>query len=240
MTDSAPVTVPVAAIVPLFNGRRFIREAVESILAQALQPREIIVVDDGSTDGGADLLAGHPELRIVSQSNAGEAAARNRGIRESGQPFVAFLDQDDLWLPRKLSLQLAALDCDASADIAFGPHRLFVEDGVQWFRQDLLGKALVARLPGTLLVRRAVFERIGLFREGMQLGSDVDWTWRASDAGVKFHLVEDEVLLRRIHGANASRNVPQFTIGLLDAAEASLKRKRQVTRVRQTVSTSPK
>jgi glycosyltransferase involved in cell wall biosynthesis len=218
---------PVSAVVPLFNGRRFIRAAVESILTQELRPREIILVDDGSSDGGAETLADCPDLRIVRQPNGGEAAARNRGIGEASQPLIAFLDQDDIWLPTKLKAQMAALGHDPSIDIVFGPHRLFAEDGARWFRQDLLDKTLVARLPGTLLVRRSVFERIGLFREDMKLGSDVDWTWRAGDAGMRFHSVAETVLLRRLHGANASMDMPQFILGLLKGAGASLGRKQQ-------------
>ena len=71
-----------------------------------------------------------------------------------------------------------------------------------------------------MLVRRSGFDRVGLFREDLKLGSDVDWTWRASDAGLRFHPLDDEVLLRRIHRANASRNMAQFADGLLAAAEA--------------------
>jgi glycosyltransferase involved in cell wall biosynthesis len=223
----SPAIGPVSVIVPLFNGRRYIRGAIESILAQTLPPREIVVVDDGSSDGGADLLAGYSGLTVITQANAGEAAARNRGIRESTQPFIAFLDQDDLWLPDKLQLQLAAFEQEPAREAVFGRHRLFLEEGTPWNRPDLMDRPLSARLPGALLVRRSLFARIGLFDESMALGSDVDWTWRANDGGVAFHAMKEEVLRRRIHAANASRNMAQFTTGLLEAAEASLKRKRR-------------
>jgi glycosyltransferase involved in cell wall biosynthesis len=229
MTSTAPVT----AIVPLFNGRRFIREAIDSILAQELKPCEIIVVDDGSTDDGPDLLESYPELRIVRQPNGGEAVARNRGIQKSAQPLIAFLDQDDLWLPRKLSLQVRVLQADPSVEIVFGQHRLFVEDDARWFRQDLLGKALTAELPGSLLIRRTVFERIGPFREDMRRGSDVDWICRAQDAGAKSQLVEKVLLLRRVHQANSSIDETLFMHGLLDVARASVQRKRHLSTVRQ-------
>ena len=222
MTETAPAT----AVVPVFNGRRFICDALDSILAQELRPREIIVIDDGSTDDGPDLLTGYPELRIVRQSNRGEAAARNRGIQESTQPLIAFLDQDDLWLPRKLSLQVRVLQTDPSVEIVFGQHRLFVEDDARWFRQDLLGKALTAELPGSLLVRRTVFGRIGLFREDLRQGSDVDWICRARDADVKSQLVEKVLLLRRMHQANSSIDETLFMNGLLRVARSSVQRRR--------------
>jgi glycosyltransferase involved in cell wall biosynthesis len=227
MTPAAPAVGPISVILPLYNGRRHIRAAIESILAQTLSAREIVVVDDGSSDGGADLLADYPGLTVIRQANTGEAAARNRGIRESRQPFIAFLDQDDLWLPDKLQLQLAAFAQEPAREAVFGRHRLFVEQGAPWQRPDLLDRPLSARLPGALMVRRGLFARIGPFAESMVLGSDVDWLWRASDSGVAFHAMAEEVLLRRIHAANASRNMAQFTTGLLEAAEASLKRKRR-------------
>jgi glycosyltransferase involved in cell wall biosynthesis len=167
-------------------------------------------------------------VRILRQANAGEAAARNRGIREARQPLIAFLDQDDIWMPRKLALQVPVLDGDAAVDVVFGPHRLFAEDGARWFRRSLLGEILIARLPGTLLVRRSVVDEIGLFREDLRLGSDVDWIWRAGDAGIRFQRVEEDVLLRRVHDSNASMDKPLFSRGLIEAAHAALKRKRHL------------
>jgi glycosyltransferase involved in cell wall biosynthesis len=219
-------TAPVAAIVPLFNGSRFIREAIDSILAQELKPREIVVVDDGSTDGSDCLLTCYPDIRVIRQPNGGEAAARNRGIRESKEPMIAFLDQDDLWLPRKLALQVYALEADPSIDIAFGQHQLIVEDGARWFRQDLLGKILIAELPGSMLARRQAFERCGLYREDMTLGSDIDWLCRAQDAGMKSKLVEEVLLLRRMHRSNSSIDEAMFMSELLRVARASVQRKR--------------
>ncbi len=218
-------TAPVAAIVPLFNGRRFIRGAISSILDQALRPSEIIVVDDGSSDGGGDVVARYPDVRLVRQPNGGEAAARNRGIRESSAPLIAFLDQDDLWQPRKLAVQVPALEADPSIDMVFGQHRLIVEDDTRWFRQDALGKTLTAELPGSLLVRRSAFDRLGLFREDMKRGSDVDWILRARDAGMNLLLVEEVLLLRRMHGANSSIDGELFVAELLRAARASVRRK---------------
>ncbi|MFO1056691.1 MAG: glycosyltransferase family A protein [Dongiaceae bacterium] len=218
--------VPVAAVVPFYNGRDFVRAAIESILGQEAPPAEIVVVDDGSTDGGADLVAGLPGVRVVRQANGGEAAARNRGIRETTAPLLAFLDQDDLWLPRKLALQVAALAADPGLDFVFAQHRIFAEEGARWFRRDALDRVLTAELPGTLLVRRSAFDRIGLFREALRLGSDVDWVLRARDAGLRSRPVEEVLLLRRMHVANSSIDESRFMAGLLDAARASVRRKR--------------
>jgi glycosyltransferase involved in cell wall biosynthesis len=184
------------------------------------------VVDDGSTDGGASLLSSYPEIRVIRQPNGGEAAARNRGIRESNEPLIAFLDQDDIWLPCKLALQVRALEANPSIDIVYGQHRLIVEDEARWFQKDLLGRVLTAELPGTLVIKRGVFERVGFYNDDLKRGSDVDWICRAQDARITPQLVEEVLLLRRIHNANSSIDEPLFMSELLRTARASVQRKR--------------
>ncbi len=100
-----PADLTISAIIPLYNGARFIKQALDSILAQTLAPVEIIVVDDGSTDDGAAIVANyatnHPII-LLQQPNAGQAAARNLGIRHSSGNLIALLDQDDIWYPHHL------------------------------------------------------------------------------------------------------------------------------------------
>jgi GT2 family glycosyltransferase len=93
-----------SVIIPLYNKAPYIQRAFDSVMAQTLQDFELIVVDDGSTDGGADIVERQrdPRVRIVHQANAGPGAARNRGLREAKGEFVAFLDADDEWLPEYL------------------------------------------------------------------------------------------------------------------------------------------
>lgn len=105
MTDDvAPVSVVIAA----YNAEKTLGAAVESALAQAVRPAQVIVVDDGSQDGTASVAASFPEVLLVQQDNQGPSAARNTGIGRASQPWVAFLDADDVWLPDKLARQLAA------------------------------------------------------------------------------------------------------------------------------------
>src|SRR6185503_15656269 len=105
---STPAAVSV--VVPTHNGERYIAEAIDSILAQTVPPAEIIVVDDGSIDEGPRIARSYDApVSVLHQANAGAAAARNTGIAAATQPYLAFLDHDDLWTPRKLELQLAAL-----------------------------------------------------------------------------------------------------------------------------------
>ena len=90
-----------SVIIPLYNKEREIGDTVRSVLAQTLQPAEIVVVDDGSTDGSADIVRGiaSPLIKLVTQANAGECAARNRAIAESTGDYIALLDADDTWEP---------------------------------------------------------------------------------------------------------------------------------------------
>ena len=113
----------------------------------------------------------------------------------------------------KANLAAPPLEADPSIDMVFGQHQLFVEDDTRWFRQDLLGKVLTAELPGSLLIRRTVFERVGAYREDMIRGSDVDWICRVQDAGIKSQLVEEVLLLRRMHQANSSIDAGLFDSG---------------------------
>jgi glycosyltransferase involved in cell wall biosynthesis len=107
----------VSVVIPLYNKAATVRVAVDSALSQSYRDLELIVVDDGSTDGSAGSLKdiADPRLRLLSQANAGPGAARNRGLREAHGEYVAFLDADDEWQPELLDLAVAALDADGES-----------------------------------------------------------------------------------------------------------------------------
>jgi glycosyltransferase involved in cell wall biosynthesis len=102
----------VSVVVPLYNKARWIRRTLDSIAAQTLDDFEVIVIDDGSTDGGGELVARYPDprIRMIRQANTGPGAARNRGIAEARAPLIAFLDADDEWLPSFLERNVARMD----------------------------------------------------------------------------------------------------------------------------------
>jgi glycosyltransferase involved in cell wall biosynthesis len=104
-------SISVSVVIPSYNGGRLLPQAIDSILAQTVVPSEIVVVDDGSTDDTQARLAPYASrIRCIRQENRGVSAARNRGLRETSGQFIAFLDADDVWHPRKLELQLAAFE----------------------------------------------------------------------------------------------------------------------------------
>jgi len=219
----------VSVVIPVYNGERFVAEAVESVLAQTYRHVELIVVDDGSTDGSAELLARYPTARVVRQSNTGCTGARNRGIAESHGELIAFIDQDDIWRPDKLDLQVEALNRSPEAGYSLGHITLFVEPGCPvpaWMgtRGWMVGTQRVGYLPGTMVVRRGLFESLGTFDERYQIGSDADWLVRARDAQIGVVVVPEVVLDKRIHTGNLSGH-PDGSSDMLGVLAASLKRR---------------
>ncbi len=108
----------VSVVIPAYNAARYIRCAIRSILDQTSPADEIIVVDDGSTDGTAEAArAAGPNVKVAGQPNSGPSAARNKGLELAGAPLVAFLDSDDVWLPKKIELQRKLLDGEASGAV---------------------------------------------------------------------------------------------------------------------------
>jgi glycosyltransferase involved in cell wall biosynthesis len=110
----------VSVIIPAFNASAYLSDAVRSVRAQTLGDTEIIVVDDGSTDGTAAIAAGLEGVRCFSQENAGPAAAINTGVAAATGAYIAFISADDLWVPHKLEWQFDALASDPSVDLVFG------------------------------------------------------------------------------------------------------------------------
>jgi glycosyltransferase involved in cell wall biosynthesis len=187
---------------PVFNGESFIADAIESVLAQSRPASELIVVDDGSTDGSAAVAEGFNEVRLIRTENRGPAAARNTGLAESTGELITFLDADDLMKPDRLERQAAALDEDPAASFALGRGEVVMEPGVeppQWLEEEKR-----AYMQMSLFTTRAAFELVGPFDEDLHLGDDTDWLFRAFEAGLKPALVPDPVIVRRYHGKNIS------------------------------------
>ncbi|MFZ0430047.1 MAG: glycosyltransferase family A protein [Acidobacteriota bacterium] len=197
----------VSAIVPVHNGAGFLAEALESILAQSHSPIEVIVVDDGSTDGTEATLRDYAgSLRVLRQEQRGAASARNRAIGIAQGDFLAFLDADDRWEPRKTERQLALLSREADVEAVFGRARQFRSDGnpaTRGSRPDLTVPAdLEGLVLGALLIRKEAFLRVGPLDESFQVGEFIEWFSRAKSRQLRWTMLDEVVLQRRIHGAN--------------------------------------
>jgi glycosyltransferase involved in cell wall biosynthesis len=224
-----PAPPLVSVIIPLFNGERFLAAALDSVLAQTYRPLEIIVVDDGSSDAGADIARSHAGVHLVAQANAGNGAARNAGIARARGDLVAFLDQDDVWAPEKLDLQVRRMTTDAGLGYTVAHHRFFIEPGCarpSWLRAELLDRIVPGFVPGTLVARAWLFGRVGLFDTRYANGSDTDWFVRCRDSGVPMALLDEVLLFRRIHDTNLSGDARSGMSDLLRTVHAALVRRR--------------
>jgi glycosyltransferase involved in cell wall biosynthesis len=226
------VSALVSVVIPVFNGEKFLREAVESVLAQNYSPVEIIIVDDGSTDGTAAVARSFPEtVRYLHQTNQGPAAARNRGIEHAQGSLIAFADADDLWPAGKLELQLPYLPGDEKIDIVLGRIQQVVlsETGSgQTQSQEVAEPAFSVNL-GSALMRKSVFERVGLFDETMRYSEDVDWFMRAREAGAVIVTIDAVTLFYRQHEQNMTRGKSTSELNVLKALKKSLDRRRERT-----------
>jgi glycosyltransferase involved in cell wall biosynthesis len=226
MTEHQPL---VSVIIPVYNGARYLRAALGSVFAQTYRSFEVIVVDDGSVDDSGNIAQSFPDVRYIRQENRGVAAARNNAIAVARGEFFAFLDQDDLWTPEKLRLQIGHLLTHPDLGYTLTHQQFFLEPGATlpaWFRKELLSSVHTGWVLGTLVVRRTVFEQVGNFATGYSAANDSDWFFRAKAAGIPMAVVPELLLLKRIHGANDSGRSKEILSELLKVVKTSLDRQR--------------
>ncbi len=193
----------ISVVIPVRNGECFFSSAMNSILAQDYRKLEVLLIDDGSTDGLRNQLKHCPEfVRYIRQEQQGQAAARNRGIQNSQGDLLAFLDIDDLWTNRHLRTLVHSLEENPEAGIAQGLMRQFwiAPGGKYYSTEPYLGPYL-----GSCLFRRTVFLEFGLFDERMPYGEDTDFFFRCWENDVVKAHVQDVSLLYRRHPDNTSR-----------------------------------
>lgn len=212
-------TIPrVSVVIPTYNYARYIPEAIDSVLAQSFEELEVIVVDDGSTDKTAEILrAFSGQIRTICQEHRGLSAARNTGIRAARGLYVAFLDSDDLWLPEKVSLQVARLDAEPDVGLVYCETLLFDDSAPakltphsDWASHPSgrilpwLVRQNVVPSP-TPLVRRELFERVGLFDETLSACEDWDM-WIRIGRVCEIAYVNQVLAKYRRHQENMSRD----------------------------------
>jgi glycosyltransferase involved in cell wall biosynthesis len=221
----------VSVVIPTYNCARYLPEALASVLRQPHRPIEVIVVDDGSTDDTATLVAGFAApVRSIRIPHSGIAAARNTGVDAARGEFLALLDADDVWSDDKLTLQLAALRSDAGLDIVFGHVVEFVsgalpaDRGAAGTRQDGPRPGLI---PGATLIRRSAFDRVGLFNPAFRVGEFIDWYARAREAGLMTAMLPAVVLHRRLHDTNTGITQRHHRGDYAAVVKAALDRRRR-------------
>jgi glycosyltransferase involved in cell wall biosynthesis len=218
-----------SVIVPAYNCEAYLGEAIESILSQTRAPLEVIVVDDGSTDGSGDVASRFlPHIRYARQTNRGPAAARNCGFGMARGSVICFLDADDRWQPDALDVQLSYLESNPLVDIVIGQTRMFRQIGIKEDRPDFEYFPVPMRLSivSSMAVRRRAFDRIGLFDESMPQSEDTDWFLRAKEQQIPTLVHQNVVHLYRRHSANVTNQKELRNHFFLRAVKLSLDRRR--------------
>ncbi|MDP1715933.1 MAG: glycosyltransferase [Anaerolineales bacterium] len=219
----------VSVIIPAYQSSRTIRETLESVFAQSIPVAEVIVIDDGSTDGLEEALQPFiSKIILLKQKNLGAAAARNYGIKHSSGDIIAFLDSDDTWLPEKLALQLLLFN-NQRVGVVFG--------NVIWRYQGILQKKtyfdlfkperghvflslfVLDYVPMlSVLARRHMLEQVGLFDESIRNVEDYDLLLRMAQV-CEFDYVQDPVAVYRISSQQISKKFIQAAAALLRLKE---------------------
>ena len=196
----------VSVLLSVYNGEKYLEEAIESALEQTYAPLEFIIINDGSQDRTEHVIAKYgSKVRYFYQSNQGQPAALNYGLSIAKGAYIAFLDADDLHLPEKTALQVDFLENRPQVDFVFGHVEQFSSPELsQEVQKKWVCPSGIA--PGYLaaagLFRKECFEKVGLFNEKQRIGAFIEWYMRASEMALQNELIPDLVLRRRIHENN--------------------------------------
>jgi len=212
------MTPHVSVVMANYNYGRYLAAAVESVQAQTFRDWELIVVDDGSTDNSLKIIEPFtvdPRIRLLSVNHLGQPGAKNAGIDEALGAFIAFLDADDLWHPEKLRRQLAIFDVNPDVGVVYSRRTVIDENGVSapysqpvLYRGNVLSKIFRNNFVcfSSAVVRRIVFEHVGLFDPGIDLAIDYD-LWLRAAGHYHFDFVDEPLVQYRVGHGNLSRRV---------------------------------
>lgn len=231
---SASVPPLVSVIIPTYNRATFVRQAIDSVLAQTYPDIELIVVDDGSDDDTLAVIRDVASaLTLIQQPHAGVSAARNCGVAACSGEWVAFLDSDDLWLPGKLAAQMALLQKQPEIQACY-TDEIWIRHGVRvnpkqihakhtgWLFLPSLPRCIIS--PSSILMRRQLWERLGGFDERLPACEDYDLWLRLTAREPVILLPERLIIKRGGHADQLSRCVPvldQHRIAALEKILAS-------------------
>lgn len=236
MADRNADTAPrVSVIMPTYNTAAYVQEAIDSVLAQDYPAKELIVVDDGSSDDTVERVAayGH-RVRLITQRNQGSAVARNRALEAARGEYIAFLDSDDVWLPGKLTTQIDHLESHPDIGLVYSRWQVWrpdangafpappdgaaagdngklagspgiVEERSGWLYNRLLFSSLLHTI--TVVARRSLIDAVGAFDPALKRGQDYDYWIRASRV-TPMHQLDRVLALYRVHGEGCARKWP--------------------------------
>ena len=212
----------VSVIVPFHNAERYLGDAVRSVIGQTYRPLELLLVDDGCSDGSArvasDLAAKHPEIRLVRlRRNGGPARARNRGLAQVRGGLTTFLDADDVMLPERLACQVHYLAEHPAVDLVLCAEELAVEPDAPAetvHRRRARGDGPRFHIM-SMMVRRDALRRVGGFDPAYRVAEDLDWLFRAKAAGLTVGTLDRVLTRHRLHARNLSYRTHEINAGIL-------------------------
>ena len=227
--DGFSSDAPVSVVIPVYNGEKFLGEAIASLLRQTVRPHEIIIVDDGSTDRTPQVAAEFGQrIRYYRQERQGPPAARNTGLAKATGKWISMLDSDDVWPDNSLELQLAPVKADPSIQVIVG-HALL------WREPTAGSAALPFELPtdprlilnlGSALILKSLFEQLGPLDTNLFYCDDWDWFMRARELGIHMHIHRGLVLYYRRHDGNLTNNRKLDNHFVVQMLKQSLDRRR--------------
>jgi glycosyltransferase involved in cell wall biosynthesis len=224
--DAQGMNRTISVVIPTYNYKRFIGDALQSVLGQTLPPSEILVVDDGSEDDTESVVRSFGErVRYIRQKNAGVSSARNRGVAETSGELITFVDADDVVEPEFLEALYAEFTGRADVGLAHCGTRLFdsetgetlsfdLDGGAEGVADNLLlweGPGFPA--PGLVMVRREAFADVGGFDSRQKVGEDWDFCYRVARQ-YKVGFVPKPLINYRIHRSAAHHNLENMEIGM--------------------------
>jgi len=222
----------ISVVIPTYNRVTFLKDAIDSVLAQTFLDFELIVVDDGSTDDTPKLLSSYNnKVRVITQTNQGPSAARNRGIEAAKSPWIAFLDSDDVWKPDKLKKQVRFITDNPDTKIC-QTEEVWIRNGKRvnprkkhemhsgWIYEQCLPRCIVS--PSSVMIHKDVFEKVGLFDETMLACEDYDLWLRVTPHYPVFLVREQLIVKQGGHDDQQSRTIESLDCLRIKAMVKSL------------------
>lgn len=221
----------VSVVVTCFNRQNYIGEAIESVLHQTFENYEIVVIDDGSVDGSAEVCKKYEKkINYFFRENRGASDAKNSGVAQARGEYISFLDSDDIWDLEKLCLQTSYLANNKEIDILYGHARQFLSPELtmdECARLHCPVDPVAAPTSGTMLMKKKLFEQVGGFRTDLLVGIEIEWYLRAKNMGLSSVTLPNVLLNRRIHNTNSGMTYRLERQQHLDIIKQHINKRRQ-------------
>jgi glycosyltransferase involved in cell wall biosynthesis len=217
----------VTVIIVARNSERYLKDAIESAIAQTYPNYDIILIDGQSTDATASIAKSYGQVRYVYQETLGLSQARNLGIELAQGDFIAFLDSDDRWTPNKLTLQAEVLRPNLQIQYVTAHLQLVADTETclrNGYQSDVLATPKWGRTPGVLLARRELFTQVGAFNPELRIAGDLEWFGRVQQLEIPNLTLPDVLLYKRIRHDSLSAQSRANRLEVMKVLHRSIKK----------------